>query len=65
MMTITELLSDTDTGTAKKLASEADIAIVFVNANSGEEFITVEGHKGDRNHLNIWHDGDKLVRLHS
>ena len=41
MMTITELLSDTDTGTAKKLAAEADIAIVFVNANSGEEFITV------------------------
>ncbi|CEP14528.1 hypothetical protein [Parasitella parasitica] len=60
-MTITELLSDTDIATAKKLASEADIALVFVNANSGEEFITVEGHKGDRNHLNIWHDGDKLI----
>lgn len=64
MMSIIELLSDTDTGTAKKLASEADIAIVFVNANSGEEFITVEGHKGDRNHLNLWHDGNKLVILH-
>ena len=60
-MTITELLSDTDIGAAKKLASEADIAMVFVNANSGEEFITVEGHKGDRNHLNLWHDGDRLV----
>ncbi|EPB90789.1 hypothetical protein HMPREF1544_02367 [Mucor circinelloides 1006PhL] len=60
-MTITELLSDTDIGAAKKLASEADIAMVFVNANSGEEFITVEGHKGDRNHLNLWHDGDRLI----
>jgi beta-glucosidase len=60
-MTVTELLSDTDIGAAKKLASEADIALVFVNANSGEEFITVEGHKGDRNHLNLWHDGDRLV----
>ncbi|OAD01491.1 glycoside hydrolase family 3 protein [Mucor lusitanicus CBS 277.49] len=60
-MTVTELLSDTDIGTAKRLASEADVAMVFVNANSGEEFITVEGHKGDRNHLNLWHDGDRLI----
>ncbi|KAK4518158.1 mRNA stability protein [Mucor velutinosus] len=60
-ITMTELLSDTDIGTAKKLASEADIAMVFVSANSGEEFITVEGHKGDRNHLNLWHDGDRLI----
>lgn len=45
----------------KILASEADIAIVFVNADSGEEFITVEGNKGDRNDLSLWHNGDNLV----
>jgi beta-glucosidase len=60
-MTITESLNDNDVGTAAKLASEADIAMVFVNANSGEEYITVEGHKGDRNHLQLWNNGDNLV----
>ena len=34
---------------------------MFVNANSGEEFITVEGNKGDRNHLHLWNNGDSLV----
>lgn len=48
-------------GQASQLAAEADVAIVFVNSNSGEEFITVEGHKGDRNHLSLWHDCDRLV----
>ena len=45
----------------KTVASASDVAIVFVNADSGEEFVTVEGHKGDRNHLDLWHDGDNLV----
>ena len=47
---------------ASKVAASADIAIVFVNANSGEEFITVDGNKGDRNHLRLWNDGDGLVK---
>jgi beta-glucosidase len=60
-MTITEHLNDNDVAAAAKIASEADIAIVFANANSGEEFITVEGHKGDRNHLQVWNNNDNLV----
>lgn len=48
---------------AAELASKANIAIVCVNANSGEEFITVEGHKGDRNHLDLWHNGNELVHI--
>lgn len=56
-----EHLKDNDLPAAKEIASKASIAIVFVNANSGEEFITVEGHKGDRNHLDLWHDGHDLV----
>lgn len=61
---ITEHLRDNDLGQASQLAAEADVAIVFVNSNSGEEFITVEGHKGDRNHLSLWHDCDRLVISH-
>ncbi|KAI9485708.1 MAG: glycoside hydrolase superfamily [Benjaminiella poitrasii] len=61
-MVIAAHLRDDDTETAARYASEADIALVFANADSGEEFITVEGHKGDRNHLHLWHDGDKLIK---
>ncbi|KAI9350520.1 glycoside hydrolase superfamily [Zopfochytrium polystomum] len=42
-------------------ASSADIAVVFVFANSGEEYITVENNKGDRNNLDLWHDGNGLI----
>lgn len=59
---IIEYLKDDNYDLASKVAASADIAIVFVNANSGEEFITVEGNKGDRNHLRLWNDGDGLVK---
>jgi hypothetical protein len=39
----------------------ADAAIVFVNADSGEDYITVDGNQGDRNNLTAWGDGDALV----
>jgi beta-glucosidase len=41
--------------------SRAEVAIVFVNADSGEEFISVDNNGGDRNNLTLWMDGDKLV----
>ncbi|KAI9347214.1 glycoside hydrolase superfamily [Obelidium mucronatum] len=44
----------------RETAETADIAIVFANANSGEE-LTVEGNQGDRNDLKLWHDGDALI----
>ncbi|KAH5072881.1 hypothetical protein HBH95_160770 [Parastagonospora nodorum] len=43
-------------------AKNADIAIVCINANSGEGYITVEGNAGDRNDLNAWHNGNELVK---
>ncbi|ORX77163.1 beta-glucosidase [Anaeromyces robustus] len=43
------------------VAKEADLAIVFVQADSGEEYITVEGNKGDRLNLDLWHNGNELV----
>lgn len=44
-------------------ASADDIAIVFINADSGENYITVENNPGDRTNagLNAWHNGDELV----
>lgn len=45
-------------------ASDGDTAVVFINADSGENYITVEGNPGDRKvaGLHAWHDGDDLVK---
>ncbi|KAI8381025.1 glycoside hydrolase superfamily [Radiomyces spectabilis] len=53
--------ADNDIGKATQTAKGADIAIVFANSDSGEEYITVEGNKGDRNDISLWHNGDSLV----
>ncbi|TVY80912.1 putative beta-glucosidase L, partial [Lachnellula suecica] len=42
-------------------ASAAATAIVFVNSDAGEQYITVEGAAGDRLNLNPWHAGNDLV----
>ncbi|KAI8985494.1 glycoside hydrolase superfamily [Pilobolus umbonatus] len=57
---ILEHLEDSLEG-AIEAASKVDIAFVFVNANSGEAYINVEGHQGDRNHLRLWNNGDALI----
>ncbi|KAK7181235.1 glycosyl hydrolase family 3 [Paraphaeosphaeria sporulosa] len=44
------------------LAKQASTAIVFVNADSGEGYITVDGNAGDRNNLTIWQGGETLVQ---
>ncbi|KAL8673601.1 MAG: hypothetical protein Q9168_001999 [Polycauliona sp. 1 TL-2023] len=46
----------------KSLASQASVAIVFVNADSGEGYINVDGNEGDRNNLTFWQGGDVLVQ---
>lgn len=43
------------------LASQAEVSLVFVNSDSGEEFIAVDGNEGDRNNLTLWRDGDALI----
>lgn len=56
-------LSNSDnTGSVSGAANGADVAVVFITANSGEGYITVEGHAGDRNHLDPWHNGNQLVQ---
>jgi hypothetical protein len=44
--------------------SPSDTALVFITADSGENYITVEGNPGDRtkSDLHAWHNGDKLVK---
>lgn len=47
----------------KALVSQADVtAIVFVNADSGEGYINVDGNMGDRKNLTLWKNGDDLVK---
>ncbi|KAJ6552874.1 beta-glucosidase [Mycena capillaripes] len=53
--------SDTDLTGAKNTATGKDVALVFITADSGEGYITVEGNAGDRNSLSAWHSGDALV----
>ncbi|KAF2030595.1 beta-glucosidase [Setomelanomma holmii] len=44
------------------MAKQASVSIVFVNADSGEGYITVDGNMGDRNNLTLWQDGDALIQ---
>lgn len=53
--------SDTDLTAAASAASGKDVALVFITADSGEGYISVEGNDGDRNNLQAWHSGDALV----
>ncbi|KAH0590484.1 hypothetical protein H2248_000632 [Termitomyces sp. 'cryptogamus'] len=59
--TISSSLSDTDLNAAANAVLEKDVAIVFITADSGEGYLTVEGNAGDRNDLGAWHGGDALV----
>ena len=54
---------NTDTAPLSVSNNSDTTAIVFVNADSGEGSITVEGNPGDRtaSGLYVWHDGDTLV----
>lgn len=43
-------------------ASRADVALVFVNADSGEGFINVDGNMGDRKNITLWKNGDEVIK---
>jgi beta-glucosidase len=51
-----------DPAAGASAAAAAETAIVFINADSGEGYITVEGNQGDRNNLDPWHNGNELVK---
>lgn len=54
----------TDTFPSGITATDGDIAIVFLSADSGENYITVDGNPGDRlvAGLYSWYSGDELVQ---
>ncbi len=54
-------LSSSDSTSSVSAASAADAALVFITADSGEGYITVERNAGDRNDLDPWHNGNQLV----
>ncbi|KAL0575133.1 hypothetical protein V5O48_006837 [Marasmius crinis-equi] len=60
--TVSSSLSDSDLNAARNTASGKDVAIVFITADSGEGYISVEGNDGDRKDLQAWHGGDALVQ---
>jgi hypothetical protein len=51
------------TSEIEALVSQADVtSIIFVNADSGEGYISIDGNEGDRNNLTLWHSGDSLIQ---
>ena len=47
---------------AKEVAAQADLCIVFINSDSGEQYISLESAIGDRYDLDAWHSGNELVQ---
>ncbi|KAH7921176.1 glycoside hydrolase family 3 protein [Leucogyrophana mollusca] len=52
---------DFDTAQAGNMAIGQAVALVFVNSDSGEDYIVVDGNEGDRKNLTAWHGGDNLI----
>ncbi|KAJ8587371.1 glycoside hydrolase family 3 protein [Rhizopogon salebrosus TDB-379] len=52
---------DWNTALAGNMAFGQAAALVFINSDSGEDYITVDGNQGDRNNLTAWHNGDNIV----
>jgi beta-glucosidase len=59
--TITSSTTDA-TSAAASAAQNAEFAIVHINSDAGEGYITVEGNAGDRKNLDPWHNGNDLVK---
>ncbi|KAH6849656.1 glycosyl hydrolase family 3 N terminal domain-containing protein [Chaetomium sp. MPI-CAGE-AT-0009] len=51
-----------DEKTTALVSQDNVTAIVFVNADSGEGYINVDGNLGDRKNLTLWKNGDDLVK---
>ncbi|KAI0799347.1 glycosyl hydrolase family 3 N terminal domain-containing protein [Xylaria sp. FL0064] len=57
----TNIKSNWDLNAARAAASNTSTSIVFVNANSGEGYTTLDGNFGDRKNLTLWNGGDELI----
>lgn len=56
------VMGNWDLAAARAAAVNASVAIVFVNADAGEGYTTVDGNFGDRKNLTLWNGGDDLVK---
>ncbi|KAI9836146.1 MAG: hypothetical protein M1837_003455 [Sclerophora amabilis] len=56
---VTDNYADTQ---ISSLAKQASVALVFVNSDSGEGYISIDGNIGDRNNLTLWDSGDALIK---
>ena len=56
------ITDDHATKQIQALAARASVALVFVKADSGEGYISVDGNPGDRNNLTLWYGGDVLIK---
>ena len=54
-------LNNWDLPGAAATALDQDVALVFVNADSGEDYLTVDGNEGDRKNLTLWVNADNLI----
>jgi beta-glucosidase len=55
-------LRDWDLSGAASVAMNAEVCLVGINSDSGEEYLSVDGNVGDRNNLTAWNNGDNLVK---
>ncbi|KAJ3513390.1 hypothetical protein NLJ89_g2974 [Agrocybe chaxingu] len=55
------MLDDFNLPRAGNVVRKRSAALVFLSADSGEGYITVDGNEGDRKNLTAWHGGDALV----
>jgi beta-glucosidase len=61
----TNIFAVTDNGALEQMAAtaaQADVSLVFVNADSGEGFINVDGNEGDRKNLTLWANGEQVIK---
>lgn len=61
----TNVFAVTDNGAKDQIAdiaSQASVALVFVNADSGEGYISVDGNDGDRKNMTLWKDGEAVIK---
>jgi beta-glucosidase len=54
--------SNFDLEVAREAAAGVELALVFANANAGENYIVIEDNAGDRQNLTLWKGGDELIR---
>jgi hypothetical protein len=57
----TNVSNNYDFAAVAKAVVGAEVAIIFANADSGEDYITVDGNEGDRKNLTLWGGGDALI----